>query len=161
MAYTYNYQRRIALSSRPSRIARGRFSGKFSLIRGQQMGKPPKLHFLLILLGIALSGTYCVGVVSGGEAGLQRSSETPAEMPSGVVAGKVTDSITGAGIAYVAVTFEPAVDETRLSTDLHPVLNKASFSTDATGFYYAKIPIGPYRLTFSQVRYRRSEQNVV
>jgi len=129
------------------------------------MGTPSRLYPFLILtvLSIALLLINCTAVKR--EEGLQRSPEArkeiDGEVATGVVAGKVTDRITGAGIADVAVTFEPEVDKMRLSTDLHPIMDKIHLSTDSTGFYYAKIPVGPYRLRFSKDRYRSAEEKVL
>lgn len=108
------------------------------------------------LVAIALSLNSC-------DIGLRREEgdRRPAELRMGVVAGKVTDRITSAHIAGVSVTFEPAVAEMDLSMDLHPTMAKIRFSTDPAGFFYARIPIGHYRLTFSKDHYRGAERNVV
>jgi hypothetical protein len=127
------------------------------------MANPRKVPFFLAigLLSVALPGICGGADLTGSDAGLLRSPEMPSEMSSGVVAGKVTDAVSGAGIGDVVVRFEPTVAETHLSTDLHPILSKASFSTDANGFYYAKIPAGPYRLTFARPRYNHAERAIV
>lgn len=123
----------------------------------------PYALLILTVLSIALLLSSCTAVKR--EEGLQRSPEArkeiDGEMATGVVAGKVTDRITGAGIADVTVTFAPEVEKMRLSTDLHPIMDKIHFSTDSTGFYYAKIPVGPYRLRFSKDRYRSAEEKVL
>ena len=53
-----------------------------------------------------------------------------------------------------------AVDESHFSVDLHPIMGKKDFKTDSTGFFYAKIPTGPYRLTFSKKQYRSATLEV-
>ena len=108
------------------------------------------------LLLLVLSLTGCGGEIKRGE-----GVEEPSEIPGGVVAGRVTHSTTHAGLADVTVTFEPAVAERHFSVDLHPIMDKKDFKTDSTGFFYAKIPTGPYRLTFSKTQYRSATREVM
>ena len=126
------------------------------------MVTPLRISPLLItaLLALVLSPILCDSGV-GREGGLLHAVEIPVKMTTGIVAGKVTDGITGAPIADAAVTFEPTVDEMHLSVDLHPIRDKVHLSTDSTGFFYAKVPVGPYRLTFSKGRHRSAEQRVL
>lgn len=119
--------------------------------------RPLRILLLLItvLLASVLSMTGC-----GGEIRREEVVKGPSEILMGVVAGRVTHSTTGTGVADVAVTFEPAVDEKHFSVDLHPIMGKKDFKTDSTGFFYAKIPAAPYQLTFSKDQYRSATQKV-
>ena len=96
----------------------------------------------VLVLAATLVLSACTGPV--GPAGAP-GAPGAAGTSTGKVAGKVTNTLTKAGVSGVAVTTDPAIPN-------------LTITTDASGSYSADLPIGPYTLTFKKTGYDNGTQ---
>jgi len=102
--------------------------------------------------GVVLIPVLLLVLFAGGCAGPQ-GQQGPAGTPgspgasTGIISGKVTNSLTSGGISGVAVTVDPAV-------------KNLTITTDSAGAYNAELPIGVYSVTFKKTGYADVTQSM-
>ena len=96
----------------------------------------------VILLLFFLGG--CTG--QSGQQGPPGTAGTPGAS-TGIVAGKVTNSLTSGGVSGVAITTDPAI-------------KNVTITTDSSGAYSAELPIGVYTVTYKKTSFGDATQTV-
>ena len=96
----------------------------------------------VLLLLFFLGG--CTG--QAGQQGPPGTAGTPGAS-TGIVAGKVTNSLTTGGISGVAITTDPAI-------------KNVTITTDSSGAYSAELPIGVYTVTYKKTSFGDATQTV-
>lgn len=107
------------------------------LVRGGGVLLIPVLVLLLFAGG-------CTGKV--GQQGPPGTPGAPGAS-TGIISGKVTNSLTAVGITEVGITTDPAI-------------KNVTITTDASGAYNAELPIGLYTVTFKKTGFADVTQSV-
>ncbi|AJE04074.1 carboxypeptidase-like regulatory domain-containing protein [Geobacter pickeringii] len=108
----------------------------------------PSLGKILLPAAIFIAALFllCTGCTGPGSRHGSAGFLRPVTVVRACVAGRVTDAVTGRGVAGVALEVEPA-------GGVHPVTNQ-------DGSYYAEFPDGTYRMRFARQGYRPAEFTV-